>query len=319
MIKGFLYWALWSWGLFPVGGGDLPLTEVKEFGPNPGKLKLYQYVPARESLAGEPYPLVVVLHGCNMGAKSMAKASGWNELANQYGFAVLYPEQTVFNNGSSCFNWFQEKDQDGERGETASILAMVQHFRQTHPVDSTRIFIYGVSAGAAIATSVLAQAPCVFASGALLAGGPYKAATSATQALKAMRNPHDRSPKEWAGLLPAMPCKPRLIVVHGTQDHVVDPRSSTELIDQWTGLHHLPPQPDTVLEGYQGNPLVQLSGYRRNGEWLIRYYAVAETGHALPIDPGAGPMQGGHTGIFAVDRDFHSTYVIARDWGLIQP
>jgi feruloyl esterase len=255
-----------------------------------------------------------------MGAKSMAKASGWNELAQRIGFAVLYPEQTVLNNGSSCFNWFREKDQELQGGETASILAMVQHIRQHYPIDSQRIYIYGVSAGAAMAVNVLANAPCQFQSGAILAGGPYKAATSATQALKAMRNPHHRSPSQWAAMLPAMACKPSLIVLHGTQDKVVDPLSSAELINQWTGLHQTPPTPDTVIQGYASNPDIQLSTYRNpQGNWILRHYQIAQTGHAIPIDPGPGPHQGGNTGIFAVDRDFFSTYHIAQDWGLLAP
>ena len=35
------------------------------------------------------------------------------------------------------------------------------------------------------------------------------------------------------------------------------------------------------------------------------------------INPGDAITQGGETGTFAVDKDFHSTYWIAVDFGLI--
>lgn len=314
----------WVWmivlGCLGVGYAQ-PLTEVKDFGSNPGNLRMYQYVPARKALAGEGLPLVVVLHGCSQQADNIAKLSGWNQLADQYGFAVLYPQQKRINNASNCFNWFQEEDIDSSQGETASILQMIRQFCATHRVDSTRIFVYGVSAGAAMAVSLLANAPCQLQSGAILAGGPYKAATSAGQALKTMRNPPDLSPQEWASRLPyPATCTPSLVVLHGTEDNVVDPRSSRELIDQWCGLHGIAAQPDSAFQNFEGIPLVSLEVYRNaQQESVIRYYSVRNTGHAIPVYPGSGPRQGGETGIFAVDRAFFSTWFIARDWGLAGP
>ena len=34
--------------------------------------------------------MVVVLHGCSQGANSAAQLTGWNNLADEYGFYVLY-------------------------------------------------------------------------------------------------------------------------------------------------------------------------------------------------------------------------------------
>src|SRR5215218_9376561 len=77
------------------------MEAVASFGSNPGGLKLYKYVP-KTLPAGAP--LVLVLHGCTEGANDAA-AWGWNELADQSGFAVGYPEQTTANNQMQCFNW----------------------------------------------------------------------------------------------------------------------------------------------------------------------------------------------------------------------
>src|SRR5512143_1043929 len=77
------------------------ITEVQSFGTNPGELKMYEHAPA--SLAASK-PVVLVMHGCSETAESAA-ATGWNELADQLGFLVVYPEQQTGNNPLGCFNW----------------------------------------------------------------------------------------------------------------------------------------------------------------------------------------------------------------------
>ncbi len=66
---------------------DAALTRVTTFGPNPGNLAMYKYVPAALPVGR---PLVLVLHGCSQNAASM-EAAGWNKLADVREFAVVYP------------------------------------------------------------------------------------------------------------------------------------------------------------------------------------------------------------------------------------
>ena len=77
------------------------IVQVTSFGSNPGGLRMWKYVPP-----GMPAhaPLVLALHACSQQAADYVKA-GWNELADQYQFYVVYPEQTTVNNGLTCFNW----------------------------------------------------------------------------------------------------------------------------------------------------------------------------------------------------------------------
>ena len=46
--------------------GSSRLTEVHGFGSNPGRLRMFKYVPAQPERA-----LVVVLHGCTQSARSL--------------------------------------------------------------------------------------------------------------------------------------------------------------------------------------------------------------------------------------------------------
>ena len=55
-----------------------PLVRVKDFGANPGGLKMFSYVPA--NLPRKP-ALVVVLHGCGQSASGYDFGTGWSTLA----------------------------------------------------------------------------------------------------------------------------------------------------------------------------------------------------------------------------------------------
>jgi poly(hydroxyalkanoate) depolymerase family esterase len=110
---------------------------------------MYEYVPA--SLASGR-PLVVVLHGCTQMAADMERA-GWNVLADQHGFAVIYPEQQTANNSVRCFNWAGEYGDPANlvrgQGENASIISMIDNAIATHGSDPARVYIVGFSAGGA--------------------------------------------------------------------------------------------------------------------------------------------------------------------------
>ena len=66
------------------------LREVRDFGSNPGNLRMFTYAP-------DPLPssaaLVVVLHGCTQTAVGYDHGAGWSTLADRYAFDLLFPEQ----------------------------------------------------------------------------------------------------------------------------------------------------------------------------------------------------------------------------------
>src|SRR5690349_10836852 len=97
---------LGGFGLYGRGRAPIvrsPLVEVKDFGANPGALKMFCYLPPG---AAKRPPLVVVLHGCGQNAAGYDHGAGWSTLAKRYGFALLMPEQPSANNANTCFNWF---------------------------------------------------------------------------------------------------------------------------------------------------------------------------------------------------------------------
>lgn len=296
------------------------MEALKHFGDNPGNLDAYYYVPAK--LAPAP-PLVVVLHGCGQGAGEIARLTGWNKLAELHGFLVLYPQQNKLNNFKGCFAWYRRADTGRNRGEGASIIQMIDTLRRAFPVDTTRVFATGFEAGGAMTTALLAAYPDVFVAGATMAGTPFGAARGITSSYSARKGGVDHSPQEWAAIVREQYPQyqgpyPRLVIIQGALDPDVSPKNARELAEQWTSLRSDIYSSRTDF-AFAGNPDVHSTTYtdKRDRPIVIRY-DVDSLAHAIPIDPGTGPRQGGEESESAVDKDFHSTYWIARFFGLVR-
>jgi poly(hydroxyalkanoate) depolymerase family esterase len=297
------------------------LIQIRPFGTNPGNLKLMFYDPGNIT---EKAPLVVVLHGCTQMAKSCAEQSGWNKLAKLHQFYVLYPEQIIINNPENCFNWYRASDQSRDKGEPASIMQMITHLKNNKNIDSTKIYVIGLSAGGAMSSIMMAVFPEVFDKGGVMAGGPYKSAESVMKAGTSMVGMVSKSPGDWGDLVrkenPNYKGKyPKLIVFHGGIDPVVSTNNSNQLIKQWTNIHNADYEEDEHYERFRNDEDIECTIYKNNQkEEIVRYYRIRGIGHALPIDTGSCSTQGGKTGLFAINKGFHSTFWAAQFFGLIK-
>ena len=108
-------------------------------------------------------------------------------MADQHGFALLFPEQQRPNNPHLCFNWFLPNDIRRDSGEALSIRQMVEAMILAHGLDRLRVFVTGLSAGGAMASVMLSAYPDVFAGGAIIAGLPYGCAATIPEAFDRMR------------------------------------------------------------------------------------------------------------------------------------
>jgi poly(hydroxyalkanoate) depolymerase family esterase len=293
------------------------LTEVTDFGSDPGNLRMLAHVPAD---LPDGAALVVALHGCTQTAGTFDRGTGWSELADRAGFAVLLPEQRRANNPNVCFNWFQPEDIARGEGEALSIREMIGWMIDAHGIDPARVYITGLSAGGAMTAAMLATYPELFAGGAVIAGLPYGRAGGVREALNNMRH-GDPAPPEILGALvrAASPHRgpwPAVQIWHGTADYTVSVVNAQELVKQWTDIHGLAPVPTS--EDHIG-PHAHLEWTDRKGRALVEYYAIAGMGHGVPIVPATedDPESCGEFGPFMLDAGISSTYRIAASWGLV--
>ncbi len=175
---------------------DSRLVEVRDFGSNPGQLRMLTYVPDHLPASA---PLVVILHGCTQTAVSFDKGTGWSTLADRYGFALLLPEQHWSNNPLRCFNWFRPEDTRRDGGEALSIKQMIDRMVRDHGLDRAQVYVTGLSSGGAMTSVMLATYPDVFAGGAVVAGVPYRTADSMQEAFETIFQGRSRSPRRMGG------------------------------------------------------------------------------------------------------------------------
>ena len=288
--------------------GDDELHQVRGFGFNPGGLEMLAFLP--EDLAPGA-ALVVVLHGCTQGAADHARAAGWLELAERYGFAVLAPEQVGANNPNRCFNWFEPGDNARGYGEAASIHAMVQHMLRTYRLDPARVYVTGLSAGGAMTSVLLAAYPETFAAGAVVAGLPFGLASNVQEAFAAMRSGSRLRGRDLGELVdraaPATERKPRLAIWHGEAD-----ATAQALARQWAAFHGLAEQPDEVrTRGGWTRSVWRAS----DDEPMIELNLLAGLGHGTPL-AASGDDPIGEAAPFMLEAGVSSALEIARFWRL---
>jgi polyhydroxybutyrate depolymerase len=115
------------------------------------------YVP-RDLPAGAP--LVLVLHGSGEGPQAIRAGTGYGfeRLADQHGFAVVYPKSFAFD-WNDC-STIGDTAVDGVRADdTAFLAALVDKLVQELGVDPRRVFAAGVSNGGSMALRLALDDP----------------------------------------------------------------------------------------------------------------------------------------------------------------
>jgi poly(hydroxyalkanoate) depolymerase family esterase len=289
------------------------LVEVTGFGSNPGNLRMFKYVPRNLPPSA---PLVVAMHGCSQTAAAYDNETGWTKFADEWGFALVFPEQRTGNNGAGCFNWFEAGDNARDRGEALSIKQMTDKMRADHGVDAQRIFVTGLSAGGAMTSVMLATYPDVFAGGAIIAGIPYRCASGANESFGCLSG-RNRTPQEWGNLVRGATSHagpwPKVSIWHGTSDTTVNPNNANESMEQWTNVHGVDQTPDVqdMVKGYPHRVYQDAAGNA-----VVETYLITNMGHGVAIDPGPSGDQCGTPASFILDANICSSFFIGRFWGL---
>lgn len=273
--------------------------------PNPGEIDVYEYLPELEG----PAPLVVALHGCTQSAADYAQV-GWNALAEEAGFYVVYPEETA--QALRCFRWFEPNEVTRGRGEVFSIAQLVGMMKSR--VAISKVFVTGLSAGGAMTAALLATYPDVFAGGAIMAGVPFGCANGATMALPCANPGFQKPAAEWGAVAAAAfpgysGPYPRVSLWQGDRDTTVAQANLTELAKQWTFLHGVSESSGTAETVLGATHTV----FSKGDEARVETYLVSNLGHGVALAKDCGDL-----GPYRLETALCSTRLAARFLGLVQ-
>ena len=188
-------------------------------GPH-GSRRYRFYLPADRTAV--PMPLVLMLHGCTQNADDFAAGTRICEAADRFGVAVALPEQPREANAMGCWNWFEPAHQTATRGEPAILRGVIDEILRSDRIDRARVFVAGLSAGGAMAATLGATHPDMFAGICVHSGLAHGSAKDTASAFAAMQNgPRNR--------LSSNGSTSRLFIVHGDADSTVAPINADAL------------------------------------------------------------------------------------------
>ena len=254
---------------------------TRTFTNDAGTLAYKVYVPASYSAtANAPVPLLVMLHGCTQSPDDFAAGTRMNALADAHGFLVAYPAQATRANGSKCWNWFRSADQRHGSGEPSLIAGIAGQVAQDYRIDPDRIYVAGLSAGAAMAVILGERYPDVFAAVGAHSGLPFAVAHDVGSAFAAMKGVQRRASDRVTQSVPT-------IVFHGDADHTVAASNGDAIVDDAIGgaLLHATTQRDAVPGGrtYVRDVFMDADGRTR-----VEHWRVQGAGHAWSGGSGEG-------------------------------
>ncbi len=173
-------------------------------------------------------PLLLMLHGCAQTPADFARGTRMHVSAAAEGYVVVYAAQSTRHNPNACWNWFRAEDQQRGQGEPALLAEMVGDFMRRLDCDPDRVYVAGLSAGAAMALNLAHLYPEVLRGVGVHSGLPFGCAHDVPSAMTAMRNGGNPHPD--AGTDGTLPHLVPTIVFHGDRDAIVSVRNADRIV-----------------------------------------------------------------------------------------
>ncbi|MBI5279746.1 MAG: hypothetical protein HY854_25160 [Burkholderiales bacterium] len=222
------------------------------------------HVPPRLD-AGKPAPLVVSLHGA-MGWPALQRdITGWNRLADEHGFIVVYPG----GRGNGPKVWFMHGSADPPRMPDVRFIAdLLDRVQAAHKVDTKRIYVEGLSNGGGMAYALACAIPQRIAAVGLVAAAMML-------------------PPEWCRGSAPVP----MVAIHGTADTIVPyaggaspiaPRpfgAVPQWVAAWAARNGCAPAP---VERKVAADLVRAEYQACRNDAAVVLYTVQDGGHQWP-------------------------------------
>ena len=249
---------------------------------NPAGSRTYKlFVPS--GYQGQPLPLVVMLHGCTQSPDDFAAGTRMNFIAEEQACFVVYPAQRSDANPSKCWNWFRTADQQRGEGEPSIIAGITRQVMGDYSVDPKRVYVGGLSAGAAAAAIMGATYNDLYAAAGIHSGLACGAATDMPSAFAAMRQGGGGGRRVISGNGPPVPA----IIFHGDRDTTVHPNNGGQVLEQAIGTTRTQ---KTVHRGQipGGHEYTRTTHTDAGGREILEYWSIHGAAHAWSGGSPAG-------------------------------
>lgn len=235
------------------------------------------HIPA--SYTGQtPMPLVIAFHGVGGDGKAMAEQTSFNQLSEQAGFIVTYPD-------AISQHWDARRGSQPETTDDVGFIsALIDTLAQNYSLDRRRVYVVGFSNGGMFVHRLACELSDKIAA---------IAAVSATMPENLART--------------CQPVKPiSVLLMHGTEDSAIPYNSAgkallslSDTVKFWSTHNRC--SLEAVKESLPNAPDVRLDAYRQcQDEASVMLYTIEGGGHAWagsdskPMEPSGKPGQAFH-------------------------
>ncbi len=269
------------------------------------------YVPMKAKNLKNP-ALVVLIHGCEQNPVEFAQGSRMIEESDRLGFVLLLPEQNKDYNPYKCWNWVLPFNQL-RQGEPEVVRQMIEETISKFSIDREKIFVAGMSSGAALANILVNCYPEYFHGLASHDGVMYNATDNALDYEEVVVNGPSVAPwiSGFRGLLcSGLNAKPKVmpaIIFHGMQGPIMSPVHAFQIENQLKVFNdyldnnkrdysffkekNVTYAPDHALYGHTLSTVTN-----KDGQVFIERYMINRLGHAwsggdekFPFNDPKGP------------------------------
>ncbi len=253
------------------------------------------YIPSARR--DQALPLLVMLHGCTQDPDDFAAGTAMNELADEQGFYVLYPRQSLEANPSRCWNWFNHHHQQRGRGEPALIADLTLALLAQNNIDRQRIYVAGLSAGGAMAAIIAAAYPESYAAVGVHSGIARGSAINVLEAIEVMKRGPAASGFRLAAngvgfTSAAASARARLtmptIVFHGDADETVHPSNGARVIEAVVDTIDVPGKVAVATGESGGRRFTRTMHHDPQQNVVAEHWLVHGAGHAWSGGQDAG-------------------------------
>ena len=133
--------------------------ELKQHSHGGIERQYYLYIP--DSIKQEA-PLLFVFHGYSSNASTIMNSSGFNEIAEENGFAVCYPQGTIDNSGNRFFNVGYSFHLDQEVDDVGFAISLASYLQSEYSLSQINTFSTGMSNGGDISYLLACEASTIF-------------------------------------------------------------------------------------------------------------------------------------------------------------
>lgn len=180
----------------------------------------YVYRPEVEK--NKKMPLLIMLHGATQSALEFSGQTQMNKLAEKYGFCVAYVDKNIMYNPIQAFDWITPKE---ENHDIKSVEELISTLISRDDIDKEKIYIAGLSAGAALTAMFVEKNPHMIAGAAMIAGLPANSATTIKEAKEAMKE-GSKNQQSYHVSNPHIKKCLKFLIIHGNVDDVVKIKNS---------------------------------------------------------------------------------------------